>query len=283
MNMKDLLREPLTQFVILGLLLFAYFSTQNEAEGSVPETGRIVVSDAQVQQMANQYRTMWKRPPTTGELQYLIAGHVQEEVLVREALALGLDRGDAAIRSRLRQKMLFLTDSAAQSLQPDDETLQAHLQANPEQFAEPAQLSFQQVYLGENPNEADLNEALGRLVAGETPEGIGARTLLPGVMSNATQTQVERAFGRGFFGAAQDLEPGQWQGPTRSGYGVHLVQVDTFTPSRPAALDRVRDKVLLEWRRVQSKALAEAQMQALSARYDIVVPDADAVQGILTE
>ena len=43
----------------------------------------------------------------------LIDDHIREEVLYREALALGLDRDDTIIRRRLRQKLEFVSEDVA--------------------------------------------------------------------------------------------------------------------------------------------------------------------------
>ena len=40
----------------------------------------------------------------------MVADYVREDVLVREALALGLDRDDTIVRRRLRQKMEFISE-----------------------------------------------------------------------------------------------------------------------------------------------------------------------------
>ncbi len=43
----------------------------------------------------------------------MIEDHIKEEVLYREALALGLNQDDTIIRRRLRQKMEFLVEDVA--------------------------------------------------------------------------------------------------------------------------------------------------------------------------
>ena len=45
----------------------------------------------------------WQRPPTQQELDGLVEDYIREEVLYREALAMGLDRDDTIVRRRMRQ------------------------------------------------------------------------------------------------------------------------------------------------------------------------------------
>ncbi len=45
------------------------------------------------------------RPPTERELEGLIKQFIREEILYREAIAMGLDQNDTVIRRRLAQRM----------------------------------------------------------------------------------------------------------------------------------------------------------------------------------
>ena len=54
------------------------------------------------------WHRQWRRPPTAAESDRSVADFVREEVLYREALALGLDRDDLVVRRRLVQKMEML-------------------------------------------------------------------------------------------------------------------------------------------------------------------------------
>ncbi len=60
---------------------------------------------------------------------------------------MGLDQNDTVIRRRLRQKMEFISDSVADAVEPSDAQLQAFLAENAAKFAQPSELTFQQVFL----------------------------------------------------------------------------------------------------------------------------------------
>jgi hypothetical protein len=84
--LKSLLREPLVHFLLLGTALFVLDAWLRPA---VPTAagGEIVVSEARVRNLAQNFARTWQRPPTREELDGLIESHVREEVMVREALA----------------------------------------------------------------------------------------------------------------------------------------------------------------------------------------------------
>lgn len=280
--MKRVLKEPLLHFAVLGVALFAWFKlTADPVQTEDPKA--VSVSDAALSQMVAQYQSVWKRPPSEEELASLAQNAIREEVMVREALALGLDRGDAVIRNRLRQKMQFLTDSAAQSMEPGDDVLRAHLADNADRFLTQATVSFDQVYLGQSPAEQEVQAALQALRSGGDPAAFGRGALLPPQIADATRTQVDGGFGTGFFDELAGMEPGSWQGPVRSGYGLHIVRVTGVIPAKLPEFSEIRDKLLFDWRSAQAQALSDAQFEALSARYDVIMPRPDALQKALVQ
>ncbi len=280
--MRQLLREPFLHFLVLAALVFGYFALVDE-RGPAADPSVISVTDTDVRQLADRFRAAWNRPPTSDELEALVAEHVKEEVLVREALTLGLDSGDAVIRNRLRLKMQFLTDSVAQSLDPEDPVLQAHLDANPGTFALPPRIAFDQVYLGSDPDPASIDDTLASLKAGTDPATLGTPSLLPPDLPLSTPPQVDRTFGTNVFAALDQAPPGVWEGPVVSGYGVHLVRVTDREEGALPPLSEIRDDVLFDWRRVQAEALATAQVDALLSGYRIETPDASTLDAILSQ
>src|SRR5262245_21680490 len=109
---SKILREPLVHFLLLGAAIFVFYGAVSEAPVSAARD-RITVTAGDVDQLRGLWERQWQRPPTHEELRGLIEQHVHEEVLYREALALGLDRDDDVVRRRLAQKFEFLTEDIA--------------------------------------------------------------------------------------------------------------------------------------------------------------------------
>ena len=76
----------------------------------------------------------------------LVDARVREEILYREALTLGLERGDAIVKRRLAQKMEFLASDVSTLPDPTAAELRAWYANNAERFAEPGRRSFRHVY-----------------------------------------------------------------------------------------------------------------------------------------
>ena len=110
------LKEPLIHFLALGVLLFGFHAVVSGP--SSWETDKTIrISEGDVRRLAAAWELQWRRPPSKQELTNLIREHVREEILYREALALGLDQDDSIIRRRLAQKMQFLSEDMAADAQ----------------------------------------------------------------------------------------------------------------------------------------------------------------------
>jgi hypothetical protein len=272
--LKSLLREPLVQFLLLGLGLFFLYRAVSPNSEAAPD--RIVVDAGQVARLAQQFERTWLRPPTPVELSGLIEGHVKEEILYREALTLGLERNDLVIRRRLAQKMEFLNEDVATQREPSDAELQAYLDANAENFRAPARTSFRQVYLKAGRDGAEsrarAEQLRVRLMANTRVSEAGDATLLPPALENASDTEISRSFGEAFTKALSQVPVGAgWNGPIESGYGLHLVNVGARDPGGALPLAEVRAAVEREWQAARRAEASEAFYAALRKRYAVSV------------
>ena len=258
-------------FLVIGAVLFIIYEVVNTSpEPAAPNA--ITISEAEIEGLASSFSRTWRRPPNETELASMIDDRIREEVFVREAITLGLDQNDTVIRRRLRQKMEFLTSSIVEGMEPEEANIQAFFEKNRDKFKRPGRIGFQQVYLGETPDESKVQQALESLTAGHDPETVGVRSLIPSNLPLSVETAVDGSFGRGFFQSLSDLPDGQWAGPIRSGYGVHLVIVTERQPPVVPALDEIRENVIRAWRTETQKDLLEDQYQKMRARYDIALP-----------
>jgi len=268
--MRKLLREPLFHFLIVGAVLFLVFDLTRETDQA--DTRRIVVRAGQVEQLAAQFSRTWMRPPTEQELEGLVERHIRSEVFYREALAMGLGQDDPYVRNRLAQKLEFLLDDLSAEAEPDDAELEHYLEQHAERFAEPARLSFRQVFL--NPDQhpdpgAEAERLLSALRAGADPAALGDATLLGHAFDDATRDEVARQYGADFADALAESAPQAWSGPIRSPYGMHLVLVTERRPARRPALAEVRNAVLGEWRDQRRRERKEQAYSRLRERYEI--------------
>jgi hypothetical protein len=269
---KNIWREPLVHFLLIGAGLFLLFNFINGPAGGKPN--RIVVSPGRVEQLIASFSQTWLRPPTEDELSGLIKEHVRDEVYYREALAMGLDQNDPLIRRRMRQKLEFLIEDLSAADLPGDAALSEFLQQNPGKFRSETRMSFRQVYLKPDNHqdlEADAGIMLSDLRAGKNPEPLGDPTLLEPAYESIPQSLITRSFGKTFAQEIIKLEPGAWAGPLYSGFGGHLVFVVDRTAGRLPDLGEIRTEVEREYLARKRRELKDVTYSKLLENYEIVI------------
>jgi len=276
--MHKILRDPLVHFLVLGAVMFATYSWLNPVD-DVAGSNQIRITSGDIARFEKIYRKLWQRPPTQQELQGLIDAHIKEEVLYREALAMGLDKDDAIVRRRLAQKTEFLIADVTLPSEIDDSALMDFYQDNASRYSRSAVLSFRHIYF--NPDqrgERTLNEASAALqtlretkATSDAGSELGDRFMLQKQYQNKSSDDIARDLGRDFADRLETLEPGTWQGPVSSGYGIHLVFIEDRQSSGTYPFnevrDRVRDDYLFDLRQKQNESVVEK----LRSRYEIII------------
>lgn len=283
--MRKLLFDPAFHFTIIAIAIFALFyaAPREFVEAETEPDYSVSLAESNIQALARQFQATWQRPPTIEELEKIVDGAIRQEIYVREATELGLEKNDAAVRLRLVQKIRFITEASVSSVTPDDETLREHLMAEPDLFSLPSVYSFDQVYLGQNPTPEQISATIQQLSDGADPREVGEINLLPQNISNSTSNQVDAQFGKSFSSAVATGALDQWAGPFKSGYGSHLVRLTSLSDARLPELDDVREKVLNDWRRVKTEEVSEAQYQALLAKYEVAIPSREELREVLAK
>jgi peptidyl-prolyl cis-trans isomerase C len=265
-----LLREPLIHFLAIGVVLFV-------AQRAAPDRDAITVGAAEIAALQARWTQQRGRPPTVQELNGLIESRIREEVLYREALAMGLDRDDVIVRRRLAQKLEFLITDAAVGGAPDEAALRTFFEAKQERYAEPARRSFRHVYFSVDRRGdhavADAESALAELTGVDPPSAsdLGDGFMLGHDFARLSETEVARQLGSRFASALFAIEADGWQGPIRSGYGLHLVRIDAWIEARPAELEAVRSAVERDYLAERAREVDEQAYERLRARYEVMV------------
>jgi hypothetical protein len=272
--MRRLLAEPLVHFLGIGLLLFLLYALVAPADSG---GDRIVVSREMIASLAAQHEGAWGRRPTEAELRRLVDRWVADEIVYREGVAMGLDRDDAVIKRRVRQKYDLIAEEAGSAV-PTEADLEDYLAAHPERFREPHLVSFTQVVVPPEGGEAALAtrvaDMLAALEGGARPEAVGRATLLPLRSKELSPERVAAEFGSDFAEALAGLPEGRWQGPIPSTYGLHLVRIDGRTASETPPLAEIRAAVQREWENERRVRARDAREQELRERYEVVIEDA---------
>ena len=274
--------RPIPGFFLIGLLLFAAdrLLLQEPAAAYVPPP--VLVPPERVEELR---RSLWLRgggEPTEAEIEAMVNAEVADELLYREALALGFDRDDPVIfnrlvmnmrfagageegdagelyrearelgmhltdivvRRRLIQRMRLLIESSAEHPEPKLEELQRYFEARSPELIRPARVRFVHRYFSrEHEREAELALEALRESGPEAGSDLADAFLLPPEQPPQSERELAGRFGADFAAGVFEIEPGAWAGLVPSAYGHHLVYVMERSEAEPLRFEEVRDKM----------------------------------------
>lgn len=280
--MRSLLKEPLLHFVFLGAIIFSAHEwrvQRSTVEGNVENgTKRIAVTAEVITSLKDGWSRQFQRTPDENDVRTMVEAYIVEEILYREALALGLDRNDTIVRRRLAQKMEFLTQDIAHATVPDDAALEAYFHQNAAKYARPSRVSFRHVYFSQEKRgegaAADAKKALTDLsLPGASDEEVGDGFLHGFEFTDQDEQDIATVFGPRFARDLLATPEGAWCGPLASSYGTHLVIVTGRGEPKAAEFSEVRSLVLhhlLEARRLEANAEA---IETMRKNYKIIIDE----------
>jgi len=289
--MKRLLREPLIHFLILGAFLFGVYAWAERGRGGVEQPRQIQLSLGDLSQLTLLFQAQWRRQPSEDEFRRMVENKVEGEVLYREGLAMGLDKDDEIVKRRMAQKMQFLAEDVAASHVPTTAELKTWFDRNRQKFALPSRLSFRHLYFAPDRRgtraKDDAADALAKL-AGQPEDAKLAQALADPFMfqdyyRDRAPDYLGKEFGPQFALAVEKLRPGSWQGPIESGFGWHLVYVDTLVPGRVPAFEEIEGDVKTAWLSEQKATAWAKAYKDMRAKYVVLLPappDAQTVERI---
>jgi len=210
----------------------------------------------------------------------MVEDKIKEEVLYREGLAMGLDKDDTIVKRRMAQKVQFLSEDVAAAHEPSTAELRTWFEKNTDRFALPSRYSFRHIYFSPDKRGtkaySDAAEALAR-IAGQ-PENsalstsVADRFMFQDYYGDRTPSAIAKEFGPQFAVALEKIKPGLWQGPIESGFGWHLVFVDTVIPGRLPAFEEVESDVKTAWLGDQKGQAWQKAYQEMRAKYTVLLP-----------
>ena len=276
-RVKRWLREPLLHFLLIGLALFMAYSL---IAPKAPQTSsnRIQLTQEDLNQLQISWAAQWQRPPTPDEMRGLIDEKIRQEILFREAMALGLDQGDEIVKRRMAQKMEFLAEDVSTVSAPTPADLKAWFDANSARFTLPGLITFRHLYFSPDVRgqkaQNDAARTLEKLSSDSAATAVSAdRFMFQNYYADNSPEQVAKVFGTQFAESIFKLKTVVWQGPVESGLGWHLVRIEAITPGRVPVFEEVDSSQLKsEWMSDQRAESKRQSFEVMKKRYDVVLP-----------
>ena len=261
---RRILREPTSHFVLLAAVLFAANAALESWRGNV-----ITVDRVQIDVRIAELEALRGAPLSPEERQLVEEAYIDEQVLVREALDMGLE-ADRRIDDILVQKMLHVLSGDV--IQPTEDELRDFYEANRASYTTEPALTIEEVVITAGSAPAgDLVEQLQTGVSAQKlAESPDARS---SVLRQVTGGDLRRLFGPVTAELILSADTEGWIGPHETVRGQHWFRiVERATPELPS-LESVRERVRLDWVADQEAARLDQAVGGLRERYNIVIDE----------
>ena len=276
--MKKFIKNPLVFLFVLGFVVFGLHSYLNRANQEDTDPFTVDVTSADIEWIRSSWEARMKRQPMQHELQELINRFIRDEILFREAMAMDLDDRDLVIQRRLVQKLTFVFEDLAETIEPTDNELINYMRENQEKYRIPEMISFTQVYF--NPDKrkdvlADAKTVLAHLeLAGKGPEeavSLGDAIMIDSTFRQKSPDEVARMLGKEFADELFSIDEKGWQGPIVSTFGLHLVYISDHIASKMPEFENIRKNVQYDFMYDRKKEIIDGAYNAAKSRYTILV------------
>ncbi len=277
-----ILRDPLIHFLVLGAALFVLYNWVGRSEMST------IHVDDKVLATWLQYRNKAFAPDVAisrirampeDKKQLLIDDYVTEEVLYRQALALGLDKNDAVIRSRIVQKMEFILlglNGAEEA--PSRVEVREFFNEHQEQYRIPANVTLSHLFFSSGNSVADRSSAESRAAAALTALQRGDVVAGERFMFQKNYVDAKYALLKDHLGEviakqvfSQNTPIGEWFGPLESPYGWHLIYLLRREASRIPEFFEVAEQVAADLQQEKMRERRARVAEKLREQYRVEI------------
>ena len=260
--LQRFVREPLTHFVVLGALIFA---ADHWVLGERGDPQEILITAKIYEDARSAFVGGMKREPTDAEMKVLTDRWVDNEVLYREGLALGMDRGDEAMKERVIFKVLTATQAGLAMPKIDEAGLRAWFETRRDRYDLPARFSFEEaVVAAGDATPEKLQKFVLALNTNKEPEvEAGLR-----IFKDRPRSNLIQSYGEPFADVLEKSAPNAWV-VLQSNEGPRAVRLTELTPGRAVSYEEIKETVYNDWKEFTSTQLTKSAIRDIGKKYRI--------------
>lgn len=281
--LKIILKEPLTQFLIFGGILF--FIYQKTASVFNP-TELVINKDNLIEYMQYQANGFNK---TTFEQKYaalsqeekqkILEEYTNEEVLVREAKRLNIHENDNVIKKRLIQKIKFILKNETTD-EPSEAALKEFYEAHKDNYAANAKFSFSHVFFAfaqHSEQEAlkltedFIAKTKVKFITNEDALSFSERYPYYHHYIQRDLAFIQSNFDEAFCQKLTQLSASEtaWQGPIKSSLGYHAILFLRKEATEIKSFEQAHDMVKYDCISNSSEATLQSKIKKLREQYKV--------------
>ena len=261
------MKRRILYFFLIGLFIYII-----DIGSNYDESKDIFISDQEIISLVNAWKSQVGRDPTDDEIARIINNLVNEEILYREALLLGLDQEDTIIKRRLAQKISFLKEESIPEI-PTIEELNEYYKKNKEKYYIEPSFTFTHYYFSENNNSLERSQqALKALLDNNKVKS--DPFYLSKTFANEPLRNINTNFGKTFSKELIEAVPNQWSGPFQSTYGHHIVYINSVNPGYIPEIEEVLRQVEVDFLQIKREDAVKGFLRDIRSEYTIFInPD----------
>ena len=259
---QKLVEEPTVHFFLMAVVIFVIYAiSQTNRENLLEVDQREIDARVFIQEMTTG------QPLNDEQRQFIASNYVEEQILVREAIALGLDN-DARIHDMLAQKMRHVLSGDV--IQPTADDLNNYYEENLERYRTLPLVSVNELVL--NTQDELSAEVQAFLDSGSNAEMILAATAgNEAPLPNVNRIDLANIFSPEFSEQVFNAESESWVGPYTSNRGQHWLKITERSEANLPPLNEITDRVRLDWIAEEEEILLQQEVDKLWDQYTIIV------------
>ena len=265
-TVTSMLKSPILHFFVLGSVAFVAYTQLKPLDRET-----IKVTAQTIDALVQQRESITQNPLTSEERKELIQGHIEDEILLREAYKRGFDKNDFRVRKRL----LRLMRSSLSDVIPEPSVtqLRAYYEENKKQYLTSPSRSFEQVFFSftstKLPEKPD--QFINQLREAKDPAELGEFSMLGNTFTKASFQSIAASFGKPFAQVVFDMPLGKWQGPVESFRGIHYVLVSKEHEPELPPFEKMESYLRQDYLMRKMRDSQQQKIDELGRNYDVVV------------
>ncbi len=269
---KELIKEPLLHFMILGAIVYSYFSYMHNTQED--EKKVIKLSSYELQELKNFYKKTYAREADKETLKILIAKKYYDSVLLDKAFSLKIAQNDPVVAQRLLKKMQFVMQDRSQFKEPSQQELAAYYKQHIKAYSHVKSISFSSIYFHDDTDKRiEMTMQILRSTQVNSADGRGFSEVskLPYHVEKMSYKELEKSYGRYFAKKIFVLQKGMWHQALHAKDGARIVFITDEEVGDAYDFDVIEGRVYADYIAQESAQLKEQAYKEIAAQYSLKV------------
>jgi hypothetical protein len=261
------LKSPILHFIILGVIAFILYE-----KFKLPDRETIRITAQTIDALMQQRESITRNPVTAEERKSIIEGHIEDEILLREAYKSGFDKNDYRVRKRI---LNIMRSSLSEVIpEPSVAQLRAFYEENKGRYLTSPSRSFEQIYFSFASAKQPENpvQFLEKLKSTADIAGMGDfSTTLGNKFSKSSFQTTAISFGKPFAQVVFDMPLNQWRGPIESFRGIHYVRITAEHEPELPPFEQMESYLRTDYFMRKGRESQVVKIDELRKNYEVVV------------